>query len=163
VPIVSNESFTLWASNRLDTSNLKDVLDDPRYPGMEAYSVYGRAFPGIEAKARRDGFDFAHASEARRDRWFRTLVVDDIKARPGRGGVARRPGHPSAVRALPGRRGRPDLRAGDQLAVGVVGAEARRPVGARAGVGRAREPVEEDRPAQGADRAVLAEPCQLGM
>lgn len=84
VPVVSNESFTLWVSNRLDTDELKDVFRDPAYPGLQDYGVYGRDFPGIEALAAASGFDFDHADEAERDRWFRSLVVDDVRADPVR-------------------------------------------------------------------------------
>ena len=84
VPVVSNESFTLWVSNRLDTDKLKDVFRDRRYPGLEDYGVYGRQFPGIEATARAHHFDFDHADEAARDRWFRTLVVDAVRDDPVR-------------------------------------------------------------------------------
>jgi hypothetical protein len=81
-PVVSNEGFTLWVPNRPDTNQLKNVLDDRLYPGMQDYAVYGRAFPGIEALARSKGFDFDYASEAARDAWFRGLAVHDIEARP---------------------------------------------------------------------------------
>jgi hypothetical protein len=81
-PVVSNEGFTLWVPNRPDTNQLKNVLDDRVYPGMQDYAVYGRAFPGIEAVARSKGFDFEHADEAARDAWFRGLAVHDIEARP---------------------------------------------------------------------------------
>lgn len=84
VPVVSNESFTLWVSNRLDARPLKDVFRDPSYPGLQDYGVYGRGFPGIEALARREHFDFDHAGEAERDRFFRSLVVADVRADPGR-------------------------------------------------------------------------------
>jgi hypothetical protein len=82
--VVSNESFTLWVSNRLDAEPLKDVFRDPNYPGLQDYGVYGRDFPGIERLAEEKGFDFDHASEYERDRWFRRLVVDDVKADPWR-------------------------------------------------------------------------------
>ena len=84
VPVVSNEGFTLWVPNRPDTNQLKNVLDTARYPGIQDYAVYGRAFPGIEAMARARGFDFDHASEAAQDDWFRRLAVHDIEARPAR-------------------------------------------------------------------------------
>jgi hypothetical protein len=84
VPVVSNESFTLWVSNRADAVGYKDVFRDPRYPGLEDYGVYGRAFPGIEKLAARHHFDFDHASEASRDRWFRSLVVHDVRSDPAR-------------------------------------------------------------------------------
>jgi hypothetical protein len=80
--VVSNESFTLWVSNRLDAEPLKDVFRDPRYPGLQDYGVYGRDFPGIEELAREKHFDFDGADEYERDRWFRQLVVDDVKADP---------------------------------------------------------------------------------
>jgi hypothetical protein len=82
--VVSNESFTLWVSNRLDAEPLKDVFRDPRYPGLQDYGVYGRDFPGIEQLAREKHFDFDRANEYERDRWFRDLVVDDVKADPWR-------------------------------------------------------------------------------
>jgi hypothetical protein len=82
LPVVSNEGLTLWAANRSDTSALKNVFRDPRYPGLQDYSVFGRAFPGIKAKASADGFDFEHASEAARDRWFRGLVRRDVEHDP---------------------------------------------------------------------------------
>jgi hypothetical protein len=82
--VVSNESFTLWVSNRLDAEPLKDVFRDPRYPGLQDYGVYGRDFPGIEELAREKHFDFDRANEYERDRWFRKLVVDDVKADPWR-------------------------------------------------------------------------------
>ena len=83
-PVVSNESFTLWVSNRLDAKPLKDVFRDANYPGLQAYGVYGRDFPGIERLARREHFDFDGANEYERDRWFRRLVVEDVKADPWR-------------------------------------------------------------------------------
>jgi hypothetical protein len=82
--VVSNESFTLWVSNRLDAEPLKDVFRDPNYPGLQDYGVYGRDFPGIERLAEEKGFYFDHASEYDRDRWVRRLVVDDVKADPWR-------------------------------------------------------------------------------
>jgi hypothetical protein len=82
--VVSNESFTLWVSNRLDAEPLKDVFRDPKYPGLQDYGVYGREFPGIERLAREKHFDFDDANEYERDRWFRGLVVDDVKADPWR-------------------------------------------------------------------------------
>jgi hypothetical protein len=82
--VVSNESFTLWVSNRLDAEPLKDVFRDPKYPGLQDYGVYGREFPGIERLAREKHFDFDDANEYERDRWFRRLVVDDVKADPWR-------------------------------------------------------------------------------
>jgi hypothetical protein len=84
VPVVSNEAFTLWVSNRLDAVDLKDVFRDPAYPGLEDYGVHGREFPGIAALAAADGVDFAAASEARRDQWFRTRVAADVRADPVR-------------------------------------------------------------------------------
>jgi hypothetical protein len=84
VAVVSNESFTLWVSNRLDARALKDVFRDPRYPGLQDYGVYGRAFPGIEQLAASKGFDFDAANEYQRDRWFRQLVIHDVKASPWR-------------------------------------------------------------------------------
>jgi hypothetical protein len=81
-PVTSNAGFTLWVSNRLDTSQLKNVLDTTRYPGIQDYSVYGRDFPGIEALARAKGFDFDHAGEAAQDAWFRRLALHDISADP---------------------------------------------------------------------------------
>jgi hypothetical protein len=80
VPVVSNESFTLWVSNRLDARGIKDVFRDPRYSGLQDYGVHGRAFPGIEATAAAHHFAFDLASEAARDRWFRTLVSHDVAA-----------------------------------------------------------------------------------
>lgn len=84
LPVVSNEGFTLWVSNRLDTSNYKDVFNDPDYPGLEDYGVYGRELPGILDRADADGFDFVSASEAARDRWFREQAWEAIGAEPGR-------------------------------------------------------------------------------
>ncbi len=84
VPVVSNEGFTLWVSNRLDAEDLKDVFRDPEYPGLEDYGVYGRAFPGIVDVAAADGFDFPAASEADRDAWFRDRVRADLLADPAR-------------------------------------------------------------------------------
>ncbi len=81
-PVASNEGFTLWVSNRLDTGQLKDVLDTTRYPGIQDYSVYGRMFPGIEALAREKGFAFDQAGEAARDAWFRGLALHAIGQRP---------------------------------------------------------------------------------
>jgi 4-amino-4-deoxy-L-arabinose transferase-like glycosyltransferase len=83
-PVTSNEGFALWSANRLDDGALKSVNDDVRYPGMQDYAVYGRAFPGIEALARTKGFDFDQASEAAQDAWFRKLATHDIEARPAR-------------------------------------------------------------------------------
>jgi hypothetical protein len=84
VAVVSNEGFTLWVSNRLDAKPLKDVFRDPGYPGLQDYGVYGREFPGVAGLAREEGFDFETASEYERDRWFRELVVDDVRADPWR-------------------------------------------------------------------------------
>jgi hypothetical protein len=84
VAVVSNESFTLWVSNRLDAEPLKDVFRDPAYPGLQDYGVYGRAFPGILDLAARHDFDFERADEYERDRWFRDRVVHDIRADPWR-------------------------------------------------------------------------------
>jgi len=84
VPVVSNEGFTLWVSNRLDARALKDVFRDPDYPGLEDYGVYGRSFPGIVDVAAADGFDFPAASEAERDAWFRDRVRADLLADPTR-------------------------------------------------------------------------------
>lgn len=84
VPVVSNEGFTLWVSNRLDAEDLKDVFRDPDYPGLEDYGVYGRAFPGIAEVAAGEGFDFEAASEAERDAWFRDRVRADLLADPTR-------------------------------------------------------------------------------
>jgi hypothetical protein len=81
-PVTSNEGFALWAANRPDTHQLKNVLDNSRYPGIENYAVFGRAFPGIERVARADRFDFDTASEAARDRWFRSLALHDIESKP---------------------------------------------------------------------------------
>jgi hypothetical protein len=81
-PVTSNEGITLWAPNRLDVHSLKSVFQDPRYPGMQDYSVYGRAFPGIEALAAAHHFDFDHASEAAQDAWFRSLALAAIRADP---------------------------------------------------------------------------------
>ena len=81
-PVTSNEGFTLWVSNRLDTNQLKNVLDTTRYPGIQDYSVYGRDFPGIEALARARGFDFDHAGEAVQDAWFRGMALHAIAADP---------------------------------------------------------------------------------
>ena len=98
-PVVSNESFTLWVSNRLDTDELKDVFRDPAYPGLQDYGVYGRDFPGIHDLARREGFDFDGADEATRDRWFRELVVDDVGEDPWR--FARRAAAKSVLALAP--------------------------------------------------------------
>jgi hypothetical protein len=84
VAVVSNESFTLWVSNRLDAEPLKDVFRDPAYPGLQDYGVYGRDFPGIRDLAARHRFDFERADEYERDRWFRERVVDDVRADPWR-------------------------------------------------------------------------------
>ncbi|HEY2430358.1 MAG TPA: hypothetical protein VGI06_15565 [Acidimicrobiales bacterium] len=84
VPVVSNEGFTLWVPNRPDNHQLKNVLDTTRYPGIQDYAVYGRAFPGIEALAHARGFDFDHAGEAAQDAWFRKLAIHDIGAQPAR-------------------------------------------------------------------------------
>jgi hypothetical protein len=84
LPVVSNESFTFWVSNRIDARGIKDVFRDPRYPGLQNYAVYGRSFPGIAALAAAHHFDFEHADEARRDRWFGTLVRHDIATDPWR-------------------------------------------------------------------------------
>lgn len=84
LPVVSNEGFTFWVSNRLDTPNYKDVFEDPEYPGLEDYGVHGRQLPGILDRAHADGFDFETASEAERDRWFREEAWEAIRARPGR-------------------------------------------------------------------------------
>jgi 4-amino-4-deoxy-L-arabinose transferase-like glycosyltransferase len=81
-PITSNEGFALWSANRLDDSQLKSVNDDVRYPGMQDYAVYGRAFPGIEPLARAKGFDFDTASEASQDDFFRKLATHDIESDP---------------------------------------------------------------------------------
>jgi hypothetical protein len=83
-PVTSNEGFALWSANRLDDVGLKSVNDNVRYPGMQDYAVYGRAFPGVEALARSKGFAFDTATEAAQDRWFRDLAVHDIEARPWR-------------------------------------------------------------------------------
>ena len=83
-PVTSNEGFALWSANRLDDVSLKSVNDDVRYPGMQDYAVYGRAFPGIETLARSKGFAFDTASEAAQDRWFRDLAVHDMEADPWR-------------------------------------------------------------------------------
>lgn len=80
--MTSNEGFALWSANRLDDSSLKSVNDNVRYPGMQDYAVYGRAFPGIESLARSKGFVFDGASEAAQDHWFRNLAVHDIEAKP---------------------------------------------------------------------------------
>jgi Dolichyl-phosphate-mannose-protein mannosyltransferase len=82
VPVVSNEGFTSWVSNRLDARHLKDVFDERAYTGIEDYGVYGRAFPGIASLAARDGFDFDAASEAKRDAWFRERLAADVRADP---------------------------------------------------------------------------------
>ncbi|MFA5785646.1 MAG: glycosyltransferase family 39 protein [Actinomycetota bacterium] len=86
VPVTSSEGFTLWAANRPDAKDLKHVYSDsdPLYPGSETYATYGRFFPGIEARAASEGFDFASAPEAARDEWFRSLMVKDVRAAPGR-------------------------------------------------------------------------------
>jgi hypothetical protein len=78
-PVTSNEGITVWAPNRLDTNQLKNVLNDPRYPGMQEYSIYGRAFPGIEALARAKHFDFDRASEAAQDAWFRNIRAEPLR------------------------------------------------------------------------------------
>ena len=83
-PVTSNEGLTLWAPNRLDVGPLKSVFRDPKYPGLQDYSVYGRAFPGISSVAQAKGFDFAHASEAAQDRWFRGLALSAVGADPVR-------------------------------------------------------------------------------
>ncbi len=84
VPVVSNEGFTSWVSSRIDAEDLKDVFDERAYPGVEDYGVYGRAFPGIAGLATAHGFDFAAASEAERDAWFRQRLAEDVRADPGR-------------------------------------------------------------------------------
>lgn len=84
LPVTSNEGFALWAANRRDTNQLENVLDQRRYPGMQDYAVYGRAFPGITALAHQHGVDFPTASEAARDAFFRRLAEHDIAADPVR-------------------------------------------------------------------------------
>jgi hypothetical protein len=84
LPVVSNEGVTLWAPNRLDTNQLKNVFRDANYGGLQDYVVYGRAFGGIERLARQRHFDFDHASEAQRDSWFRSLALHDIAHDPAR-------------------------------------------------------------------------------
>lgn len=82
LPVVSNEGFTLWVSNRPDTNNYKDVFRD--LPGLEDYGVYGRRLPAVHDRAAEDGLDFAAASEAQRDRWFRERAWEAVRDDPGR-------------------------------------------------------------------------------